>query len=193
VVPPLLLDEARTLGYRGIVASHHAVDPAAVLTEEVRFPLDRNDGETEYVDVPGVLRVTEPTGGCRAAAKTELFGSDRNWLLVDHFVPSGLRSFGGRATRMPEVVAAAADYADRMARRGYDAATPAHAARRARLSWIEGEPASLPTPEELAMAEADALSQEESGVHAVLDEAVLRLAARRWRSTPTASWRPRPS
>jgi hypothetical protein len=27
------------------------------------------------------------------------------------------------------------------------------------------------------MAEADALSQEESGVHAVLDEAVLRLAA----------------
>jgi hypothetical protein len=105
-----------------------------------------------------------------------LFGSVRNWLLVDHFVPSGLRSFGGRATRSPEVVAAAADYADRMVRRGYDAATPAHAARRARLSWVEGEPTSLPTSDELAMAEADALSQEESGVHAVLDEAVLRLA-----------------
>ncbi len=74
------------------------------------------------------------------------------------------------------MVAAAGDYAARMARRGYDAPTPAHAARMARLSWLEGEASALPGPEELAMAEADALSQQESRIHEVLDAAVLRLA-----------------
>ena len=176
VVPPLTVEEARTLGYRGVVASHHQRDPAAGLPDHVQQALDPRAGPVEHADVPGVFRVSEPGTGCRARARVRLFGSVRGWLLVDHLVPSGLRRFGGRATRAPEVVAAAADYAARMARRGYDAATPAHAARRARLSWLEGEASALPGPEELAMAEADALSQQESHVHAVLEEAVLGLA-----------------
>ena len=188
VVSPLSVDEAGTRGYRGIVASHHAVDPAAGLPARVRAALDPRDGPQVHIDVPGVVRVSEPATGCRARARTELFGSVRSWLMVDHFAVTGIRSFGGRATRTPEVVEAAAAYQRCMLRRGYDVATPAHAARTARVTWVEGDPSGVPSAQEIAMAEADAHCQAESGVHAVLDAAVLRLA-RPWLEQHAATLR----
>ena len=188
VVPALSVEEAGARGYRGIVASHHAVDPAAGLPASVLAALDPRDGPQVHIDVPGVVRVSEPATGCRAQAKAELFGSVQWWLMVDHFAVTGIRSFGAPATRTPEVVEAAAVYQRCMLGRGYDVATPAHGARTARVTWVEGDPSGVPSHQEIDMARADALCQAESGVQAVLDAAVLRLA-RPWLEQHAATLR----
>jgi hypothetical protein len=74
------------------------------------------------------------------------------------------------------VVEAAGEYERCMTGLGYDVANPADAAHQARLRWVEKIPDEPPPDDEIAMADADAACQTESGVHATLDEAVLALA-----------------
>lgn len=176
IVSPLSAAEAAERGYRGVVAPHGSTQQDAGLSDRVQAALSPPGAAYTYVEVPDVIRVGAPATGCLAEARTQLFGSVESWLLVDQFVAAGIRRFAVTAMRSPAVVEAAGRYERCMAERGYATKNPADTARQARLRWVEPDPAGAPTAEELAMAGADADCQRLSGVHAVLDDAVLELA-----------------
>jgi hypothetical protein len=177
IVSPLTPEAAAEHGYRRVVAPHGGIEAEPGLPDAVQAAVSPPGAAYTYVEVPDIIRVGAPATGCLAQVRTALFGSVESWLLVDQFAVAGIRRFAVAAMKSPEVTEAAAAYERCMAERGYASKNPADTARQARLRWIESATAGEPTADEIAMARADADCQRRSGVHAVLDDTVLRLAA----------------
>lgn len=140
--------------------------------------LDDEHARQVHIEIPG-LAVGASTRGCVAEARRRLYGSVRNYLMVE-YLAQGVRQFGSRALDDPAVRRSLETYETCMRGRGYAAANPGQA-RRIATRRSEGAAA------EVQMAISDARCQEEAGVYAALDAAVWRAAAP-WLETTKAAF-----
>lgn len=171
---PLTLEQAS-----GGYPATHSRRPAPTRSEPGRAvgydgALDVENARQVQIRIGG-LTVGASTRGCAAAARRQLYGSVRNYLMVE-YAAQGIRQFGGAALENAQVQLAVAKYEACMRSAGYAAGNPGVARqlaeRRFRRNGLDKT-----SPSEVRMAMSDARCQNRSDVYSLLDEAVADAAS----------------
>lgn len=142
--------------------------------------LDARHARQVRIEIPGIA-VGASTRGCVATARRQLYGSVRNYLMVE-YAAQGIRQFGSSALEDSQVQRAITKYETCMRAAGYAAGNPGQA-RQLAVRRFGRTRLNEASPAEVEMATSDARCQRRSEVYALLDDAVADAASEWLRAT----------
>ncbi len=171
--PPLTVDEVRAHGYPDRWLNPAPPPPAEGPVEKyanslpadarARFfhVLTGEGGNDVKVTLPGDFHVAASSEGCVGSARRQLYGSVANFLTV-YYLPELAQRQAAAAEQDPDVHAVYTAFAQCMAAKGYQTATPAEAVTLAKTYYPDGRREQADDKEKaLAVADAEC----EAAVH----------------------------
>ena len=172
---PLTLEEASN-GYPATQSERPAATgvESPGRTRRYQRALDREHARQVQIEIPG-FALGASSRGCVATARRQLYGSVRNYLMVE-YAAQGIRRFASGVLEEPQVQRAVAEYETCMRAAGYAVDNPGQAPQLAERRFGQhrlGEASAR----EVEMATTDALCQSRSEVYSLLDEAVADAAS----------------